>query len=65
MTNTNTCATCQYWFRFDSDPDDGKRRCVFHTGANGLKIEFGGMKPLKTAPEFGCTEWREDERKQS
>lgn len=55
----NTCASCHWWFR--------KSVCVFHTGMKGApraKVSFGGSKPLETKADFGCVDWRLNERKQ-
>jgi hypothetical protein len=49
-----TCSTCHWWWR---------GYCVLHTGLKGqttAKLDFGDM--LKTAADFGCSEWRKDER---
>lgn len=49
-----TCRTCHWWCRGD---------CVLHTGLIGrtsAKMDFTGI--LKTKADFGCTEWKREER---
>lgn len=51
---TQTCRTCHWWHLGD---------CVLHTGLNGsskAKLMFTGI--LRTAADFGCSEWRKDDR---
>lgn len=63
-----TCSTCHWWFNgLGVTPGIGV--CVFHTGMQNQKIparkvSFGGTKSLKTVPDFGCTCWEENRKKE-
>jgi hypothetical protein len=58
------CNTCHWWCESLGEKD-GRRVCVLHTGLKGeavAKVAYGGNKLLRTSADFGCTEWRRDER---